>query len=476
MSRLLLTVIALGFTSSGFAAEKRPPNIILIVADDLGWAELGCYGQKHIRTPSIDKLAAGGMKFDRFYAGCAVCAPSRCALMTGKHMGHAAIRDNRATPPEGQWPIGKDDLCFPELLKKQGYATGAMGKWGLGMWDTTGSPLKNGFDHFFGYNCQGHAHTHYPTYLYRDGKRFEIPTNDGAKGDTFSGDLFEKEALAFVEENKAKPFFLYVPFTVPHAAVQVPEDSLAEYKGKLGDDPPYDGLTGGRPSYRPHPTPHAAYAAMVTRMDRSVGRIVDKVKALGLERETLILFTSDNGPADNYGGTDSIFFKSRGDLRSYKGSLYEGGIRVPFIAYWPGKIAKGTSNTRLYFPDVAPTLCSIAGVEMPKGGDGINFEVKLYGGPTAGPPPEHEFLYWEFPSYGGQQAVIEGDWKAVRQNLSKGTIKTELYDLAKDPSEKTDVAAANREIVARLEKRMKEQHVPNPEFPLPAIDPAPKKK
>jgi arylsulfatase len=470
MFRLSLAFVALFAFALPVVAAERPPNIVFIIADDLGHAELGCYGQKLIKTPNVDALAAGGMKFTRFYSGNAVCAPSRCALMTGKHMGHATIRDNRPykKEEEGQWPIKADDVTITELLKARGYATGAMGKWGLGNWDTSGSPLKHGFDHFFGYNCQGHAHTHYPMHLYRDGKRFELPGNDGAKGDSYSQDLFEKEAIAFIEENKAKPFFLYLPFIVPHAAVQVPEDSLNEYKGKLGDDPPYDGLTGGKPSYRPHPAPHAAYAAMVTRMDRSVGRIVDKIKAAGLEKDTLIIFTSDNGPAHNYGGHDSTFFKSAGDLRGMKGSLYEGGIRVPFIAYWTGKILPGqTSDLRLYFPDLLPTFCEIAGVDSPKGIDGMNFANTIR---QQGLQGRHEFLYWEFPSYGGQQAVIEGDWKAVRQGLAKGIVKTELYNLAADPNEKDDVAAKNPEIVAKLEKRMKEQHTPSEVFPLPSID------
>lgn len=470
MSRLLSALFALALAAPLPAAD-RPPNIVLIIADDLGAHELGCYGQKLIRTPEVDKLAAGGMKFTRFYAGNAVCAPSRCALMTGKHMGHATIRNNKATPPEGQWPIKADDVTVAEPLHAKGYVAGAMGKWGLGMWDTTGSPLKHGFDHFFGYNCQAHAHTHYPTYLYRDGQRFDLPGNDGAKGDAYSQDLFEKEAIAFIEANKAKPFFLYLPFIVPHVAVQVPDDSLDEYKGKLGDDPAYDGKKG----YRPHPAPHAGYAAMVTRMDRSVGRIVEKLKTAGLEKDTLVIFTSDNGPTHNVGGADSTFFKSAATLRGLKGSLYEGGIRVPFVAYWPGRIRPGTTNDlRLYFPDVLPTLCSAAQAEPPKGIDGVSFFNALI---EQGLQPRHEFLYWEFPAYGGQQAVIEGDWKAVRQNLAKGEVKTELYDLASDPSESTDVAAKHPAILARLEKRMKEQHAPNPEFPLQTIDgPAAKKK
>jgi arylsulfatase len=451
------------------ADAPRPPNVVLIIADDLGCFELGCYGQKLIKTPSIDKLAAGGLRFTRFYAGNAVCAPSRCALMTGNHMGHAAVRNNREVQPEGQHPLPAAETTLAEVLKAKGYATALMGKWGLGMFGSPGDPLARGFDRFLGYNCQRHAHSHYPTFVYRQAERVELKGNDGAAGPHYTQDLFEKEALAFVEANKAKPFFLYLPFTVPHAAVQVPEDSLAEYKGKLGDDPPYEGKKG----YRPHPTPRAAYAAMVTRMDRSVGRVVDKLKELGLEKDTLVIFTSDNGPAFAYGGHDSDFFKSAGGLRGRKGSLYEGGIRVPFVAYRPGTVKPGTTcDGRFYFPDVLPTLCEVAGAKPPAGLDGVSLVPTLTG---AGAQKGHDFLYWEFPGYGGQQAVTAGDWKAVRQDLAKGPGKPELYDLSKDEAESADVAAKHPDVLARLEKLMAEQHVPNADFPLPGVDPPAKK-
>jgi arylsulfatase A len=370
---------------------------------------------------------------------------------------------------EGQFPIRAADVTVAELLKKQGYVTGAMGKWGLGMFDTAGSPLKHGIDYFFGYNCQAHAHSHFPTHVYRNDQKIDLKDNDGKAGKSYTQDLFEAEALGFIEKNKEKPFFLYLPFIVPHVAVQVPDDSLAEYKGKLGDDPAYDGKKG----YLPHPTPHAAYAAMVTRMDRSVGRIVDKIKALGLEKDTLVIFTSDNGPTHNVGGADSTFFQSAGTLRGLKGSVYEGGLRIPLIAYRPGTIKAGSaSDERFYFPDVLPTLCELAGAKVPEKLDGVSFLPTLTG---QGKQQPHEFLYWEFPGYGGQQAVIAGNWKAVRQNLGKGVVKTELYDLAKDESEKTDAAARHPDVVARLEKILKEQHTPNPDFPLQTIDPPAKK-
>lgn len=470
MLRTLACAAALALGPAARAADApRPPNIVLVVADDLGCFELGCYGQTKIKTPNIDRLAAGGARFTRFYAGNAVCAPSRCALMTGMHMGHASVRNNREAKPEGQFPIRKTDVTVADVLKQKGYACGAMGKWGLGMWDTDGSPLKHGFDLFFGYNCQRHAHSHYPTYLYRNDRRIELKENDGKTGTKYTHDLFEEEALAFIGANRARPFFLYLPFTVPHVAVQVPDDALNEYKGQLGADPAYDGKKG----YQPHPAPRAAYAAMVTRMDRTVGRVADKLKELKLDGNTLVLFTSDNGPTHNVGGADSDFFASAGGLRGLKGSLYEGGIRVPFVAYMPGRIRPGTTHAEpLYFPDVLPTLCEFAGAPVPKGIDGLSFRPLLDGEQQ----PAHEFLYWEFPGYGGQQAARAGEWKAVRQNLSKGAIRTELYNLAKDEAEKDDVAAKFPDVVARLEKLMAAQHVPNPEFPLPAVDPAPKKK
>ncbi len=471
MPRLLLAAICLACVSPAVRADdpRRPPNVVFILADDLGWAELGCYGQTRIRTPHVDQLAKDGMRFTRFYAGNAVCAPSRCALMTGMHMGHASVRNNREAQPEGQFPIRATDVTAATLLRQRGYVCGAIGKWGLGMFGTGGDPLRHGFDRFYGYNCQRHAHSHYPTYLYRNAERFDLPGNDGATGDSYSGDLFEREALAFLDANRDRPFFLYLPFVVPHAAVQVPTDSLAEYRGKLGDDPAYDGKKG----YRPHPTPHAGYAAMVTRMDRAVGRVVAKLRELNLTNNTLVVFTSDNGPTHNVGGADSTFFRSAGPLRGLKGSLYEGGIRVPFIASWPGRVPAGTTHdTRLYFPDVLPTLCAISGARPPAGIDGISFLPAL----TGDRQPAHDFLYWEFAAYTGQQAVTAGDWKAVRQNLNAGRAVTELYNLVSDPNEATNVAAANPEVVARLERLMTEQHVRNPEFPLPTIDGPPAKK
>jgi arylsulfatase len=469
-------------TQPGSLNGPRPPNIVFILADDLGYAELGCYGQKKIRTPCLDQMAKEGIRFTQFYCGNAVCAPSRCVLMTGKHAGHASVRDNLSIKPEGQTPIPADSVTIAKLLKKQGYATAAIGKWGLGGPGTEGDPNLQGFDLFYGFNCQGHAHNHYPTYLWRNDQREGLDNDGTLRGKQHSHDLFEAEALKFIREHKDKPFFLYVPFTIPHVSLQVPEDSLREYLGKW-DDPPYWGEHG----YLPCRHPRATYAAMVTRMDRSVGRILDQIKKLGLDENTIVMFSSDNGPThDHSGGSDSEFFESAGPLRGLKGSLNEGGIRVPYIVRWPGKVKAGrTSDLPAAFYDMMPTLCDLAGAPLtlpsppgaggegrvrgavPKETDGLSIVPTLR---DRGEQKKHEFLYWEFPSYGGQQAVRMGDWKGVRRQLQKGTVATQLYNLSDDIGEKNDVAAKHPDILARIEKIMKEQHVPSAIFPLKAID------
>jgi arylsulfatase A len=455
------------------AAAADRPNVVFILADDLGWGDLGCYGQTRIRTPAIDRLAAEGMRFTQAYAGNAVCAPSRCCLMTGKHPGHAHVRDNRQWKPEQQWsgqiPLPPDAVTLPKLFKATGYATGAMGKWGLGSSENTGDPAKQGVDYFFGYYCQAHAHNHYQQYVWRNGEKVPLDGNDGsATGKQYTQDLFEAEALRFLREHKNKPFFLYLPFTVPHLALQVPADSLAEYRDKFPETP-YRGK-----QYLPHDTPRAAYAAMVTRMDRTVGRVTELLKDLKLDRNTIVIFASDNGAIDAYAGTDAKFFGSLGNLRGMKGSLYEGGIRVPLVVRWPGHVKPGgTSDLPVAFWDLLPTLCEAAGIASPDGLDGVSVLPTLTG---RGEQARHEFFYWEFPSYGGQQAVRAGKWKAVRQNLSKGPSAWELFDLDADPSESKNVAAEHPDVLKRLEAIAKEQHRPSELFPLPLVDPRPKKK
>ena len=466
MKRILLAMLA-AWTCIGaaHAGDSRKPNIIYILADDLGYGDLGCYGQKKIKTPNLDKMAAQGLRFTQHYAGNAVCAPSRCVLMTGKHSGHAYIRNNTEMKPDGQQPIPADTVTIARLLRGAGYVTGLIGKWGLGTHDSSGDPQKQGFDHVFGYYCQRHAHNHYPTFLWRNAQKVPLAGNPGAAtGEQHSHDLFEQEALEFIRKNEGKQFFLYLPFTIPHVALQVPQDSLAEYKGKW-EDPPYKG--GKR--YQPHEYPRAAYAAMVTRMDRTIGRILDLLRALDLDDDTLVIFSSDNGPVgDHVGGSDSIFFASAGVLRGFKGSLFEGGVRVPMILRWPRRARAGRTTDHISgFQDVMPTLCEIAAVKTPKDLDGISFLPTILG---KAEQKQHEFLYWEFPGYGGQQAVRMGDWKALRQDMHKGNMKLQLFNLAKDISETTDVAAQHPDIVERMLGIMRAQHTPSKLYPFKALD------
>ncbi len=453
---------------TGFGKKKRKPNIVYIIADDLGYAEVGCYGQKKIKTPNIDKLATQGMKFTQHYSGNPVCAPSRCVLMTGKHSGHAQVRANKqvggaegwklGSTIGGQWPLKAGTVTVAKILKDAGYTTGAFGKWGLGRVGTTGDPNKQGFDHFFGYICQRQAHTYYPNHLWRDGKVEWIDANRDGKEGAYSHDLIAAEALNFVKANKDRPFFLYVPFTIPHVALQVPEDSLAEYKGKW-PDPPYTGDKG----YFPHPNPRACYAAMVTRMDRDVGRIMSLLKELNLEDNTIVMFTSDNGPTFN-GGSDSAFFESARPLRGLKGSVYEGGIRVPFIVRWPGKIRAGSTSDHICaFWDFLPTCCQLLGVDAPADIDGISILPTLLGQQSK--QKKHEYLYWELR---GQQGVRMGKWKAVRARLKR---KIQLYDLDKDIGEQNDVADANPKITAKMAKIMKTGRTDSDVFPMPKPKP-----
>jgi len=465
-----IRIMALAALATGCAAaperqearSKGGPNIIFILADDLGYGELGCYGQKKIQTPSIDRLASQGMKFTNAYSGNAVCAPSRCVLMTGLHAGHAWVRDNRTYGHEGQTPLPASTVTAAKLLQSAGYATGAMGKWGLGGPGTGGDPNRQGFDLFYGFNCQGHAHNHYPSYLWRNDQRVDQPGNDGTySGRTYSHDQFEKEALGFIEAHKNGPFFLYLPFTIPHVALQVPADSLEPYKD--WEETPYWGAKG----YMPHPRPRAAHAGMITRMDRSVGRILDLVAKLGLDDNTIVFFSSDNGSIDGAGGHDLRFFEANGPLRGQKGTLYEGGIRVPFIARWTGKIKAGTtSDVPLMFCDVLPTLCDLAKISGPPGIDGVSVVPTL----LEGRAPAREFLYWEYPSGGGHQAVRMGNWKGIRTDLLKGPAPTQLYDLATDVGETKNVAAANPEIVAKIEQIMSANHRRSDLFPIKGLD------
>jgi arylsulfatase A len=482
LTRLLPLLCLLQLPLPGAEADdqSRPPNIVFLLADDLGYAELGCYGQKIIRTPNIDRIAAEGIRFTQFYSGNAVCAPARCNLMTGKHPGHAYIRNN-GNPPgmedlrerygwefPGQNPIPDSEVTIAEMLKQKDYATGAMGKWGLGHFGTTGDPNKQGFDLFYGFNCQVHAHNHYPKFLWRNATKEVLPGNDRTLyGETYSQDKFIEVGLEFVRQNRDRPFFLYMPFTIPHLALQVPEASLAEYKDRIPEEE-YE-----HRGYIKRPHPRATYAAMITHMDKGIGQVLDLLEELGLSENTLVMFTSDNGPTFNrLGGSDSEFFESAGEFRGFKGSLYEGGIRVPLVAKWPGHIKPGRVTDHVAaFWDVMPTLAQVAQVDAPEGIDGISFVPTLNG---RGQQIEHNFLYWEFPAYGGQQAVRMGDWKGVRQEMLRRNnpdpLKIELYNLVSDPGETKDIAEEHPEVVAQIREIMQREHTPSELFPFPPID------
>ena len=436
------------------AAEKpagRKPNIIFILADDLGYGDLGCFGQKRIKTPNIDKLAAEGMKFTDCYAGSTVCAPSRSCLMTGQHTGHTLVRGNARVP------LRPEDVTVAELLKSAGYATALMGKWGLGEPGTTGVPTRQGFDDFFGYLNQRHAHNYYPSHLWRGEKKVPlknvVPNEDAVGGGVasekveYSHDLIAAEAIRWVEKHKGGPFFLYLALTIPHAnnearnkGMEVPD--LGEYAGE------------------DWPDPQKGHAAMITRMDRDIGRLMAKLKALGIDERTLVIFSSDNGPHGE-GGANPRFFASSGPLTGMKRTLTEGGIRVPGIARWPGRIkARSVSDHPWAFWDFLPTAAEIAGVAAPGKIDGISFLPALLGRPQK----THEFMYWEFHEGGSsKQAVRMGKWKAIRKS-PKAPLA--LYDLSADLAEKHNVAAEHPDVVERITAYLAAARTESKHWPL----------
>ncbi|MBL8722393.1 MAG: arylsulfatase, partial [Planctomycetes bacterium] len=458
------------------------------MADDLGYRELGCFGQQRIATPHIDALAAQGMRLTRHYSGAPVCAPSRCVLMTGKHPGHAAVRDNKEAQPEGQWPLPAGEVLWPALLQGAGYATGAFGKWGLGMFGTSGDPLRRGFDHFYGYNCQRHAHSYWPAYLWDDDQRVPLRNEppvpgrgrlrDGQDagdpksyaqffGSDYAPDRILAAAVAFVAAHRERPFCLYYPSVLPHLALQVPETEVAVYAGKFAETP-YLGQNG----YTPHRTPRAAYAAMVSRFDAEVGTLVAALEQAGIAGRTLVVVTSDNGATHSpVGGTDVDFFASCGELRGRKGSLYEGGVRVPTVVRWPGVVPAGSESEFLSgFEDWLPTLAALCGARVPEGCDGISLLPTLRGERQE----PRRFLYREFAGYGGWQAVWMGDHKLVRRNLQEPSkALRELYDLRTDPGETRDLATEQAERLAAFEVVLAAEHQPSATFPLRAVDEVP---
>ncbi len=459
---------ALSTAKRGRAAEStpksRPPNIVFILADDLGYGDLGCYGQQRIRTPHLDQMAAEGMRFTQAYAGSTVCAPSRCCLMTGLHTGHARVRGNARVP------LLPDDVTIAELLEDAGYATGIIGKWGLGEPETTGIPNRQGFDEWFGYLNQRNAHNYYPPFLWRNEKKvllegnlgpgedaYELYSRDAAKRQSgpdgsrkaYSHDLFAEDALEFVRRHHRKPFFLYLAYTIPHA-----NNELGGVKR--------DGMEV--PDYGPYadeswPAPQKGHAAMITRMDRDVGKLMGVLKDLGIDRDTVVFFSSDNGP-HREGGAKPDFFGSSGLLRGIKRDLYEGGIRVPTLARWPGKIKPGSVSDQVWaFWDFLPTAAELAGAKPPSNIDGISIRPALLGKPQR----QHEYLYWEFHEGPSKQAVRMGDWKAVRLAPSR---PIELYDLRTDIGEKHNVAKQHPDVVAKVEAILQSARTPSKHWPL----------
>ena len=439
---LLLLLLCTAAAAGATAAPAAKPNVVFIICDDLGYADVGAYGQQKIKTPHLDRLAAVGMRFTQHYSGSPVCGPSRSCLLTGQHTGHTPVRANPRYAKD--WPRANGDPPLPagipslgKLFKDAGYATGVIGKWGLGRPGTSGGPERQGFDHFFGYADHIPAHEYYPDSLWRNGE--QVPLN----GKQYSHDLFAADALQFVRTNKDKPFFLYLAFTIPHTKLQVP--SVEPYANESWSEP------------------RKKMAAMISRMDADVGRLLALLKELGIDDKTLVVFTSDNGPWPVKGIGE--FFDSNGPLRGHKRDVYEGGIRVPFIARWPGKIDAGKTSEHVCANwDVLPTFAELLGAPAPQGTDGISILPTLLGRP--GEQKAHEYLYWEFNELGGQQALRTGDWKGVRLKLAENpNAPMQLYNLKDDPGESKDVAAENPEVVKKIDSLMTAAYIPNPRYP-----------
>jgi arylsulfatase A len=465
-----LMVLSLANTAVAQQTHASRPNIVFILADDLGYGDVGPNGQKLIRTPNIDQLSKEGMNFTQMYAGTSVCAPSRCSLMSGLHTGHTYIRGNKEVKPEGQEPIPDSTLTIPEVLQQAGYVTGAFGKWGLGPVGSMGDPIKQGFHVFYGYNSQLESHRYYPTHLWDNDQRVNLTPNNGlAHPQVYAPDMIQEKLLGFLDQYAGKqPFFLYAAYTLPHAELIAPDDSiLASYKGKFPEKPFKGNDYGPRANvggYTSQAYPHATYAAMVTRLDMYVGQIMAKLKEKGLDKNTIVIFTSDNGPHVE-GGNDPAFFNSTAGLRGVKRDLYEGGIREPFIARWTGKIAAGSTNDYIgAFWDMLPTFAALAGARRVNNTDGFSMVPTLTGKHGQ---QVHPWLYWEFHEGGRYQALRQGFYKLVLlQPDGASQPKIELYDLANDPDEKNDIAGSNPEKVKELMAIMDEAHRPSTVFPF----------
>jgi arylsulfatase A len=461
---MILSVLLITVTGNAQTKKTTRPNIIFIIADDLGYADLSCYGQQKTETPNIDQLAKKGMRFTQFYAGTSVCAPSRTSFMTGLHTGHTPVRGNKSFDPEGQTPLPDSVVTIANLLQKKSYHTAAFGKWGLGYITTSGDPNKKGFDQFYGYNCQSLAHNYYPDHLWNNHERIDIPGNE-TKDVIYSADKIHEQAMQFIsEQKKEKPFFLFLPYTLPHGDVMVPHDSVYDYYIRKFNEKPLSppvNVKKGKVSFEPYP--HAAFAAMISRLDKYTGEVLNAIRKQGLEENTLVIFTSDNGPHKENGG-DPEYFDNNGIYRGIKRDLYEGGIRVPFIAYWKGKIKPGVTDMPAALWDMYPTFQQLSGMPVSKNIDGVSIVPTFLHNNTQ---KQHDHLYWEFHENNGRQAVRWKNWKAVKLNVNNAAQTAfELYDLANDPSEKNNVALKFPGIVQKMEAMIKMDHVSNRDWPL----------
>lgn len=450
----LLPVLLFAGMEAGAAPAALRPNVIFILADDLGYGDLSCYGQKKFTTPNIDRLASEGMKFTRHYCGCTVCAPSRSTVMTGQHTGHTPIRGNKQVG-NGQTPLPQGTETLARCLKQAGYATGCFGKWGLGFPGSEGDPVNMGFDRFFGYNCQSEAHSYYPARLWRD--RQEVTLD----GKTYSPPVIMEEALGFIRAQAGRsPFFVWLTVTIPHAAMSVPPELHAPFRTRF---PEFEGTKARYDKTREDESPASAFPAMIGVLDRQVGVVLALLKELGVEENTLVLFASDNGPHCE-GGHRPDFWNSSGGLRGLKRDLYEGGIRTPLLARWPGKIKAGGQSAHVSaFWDLMPTLCELAGAKPARETDGISFVPALFG---QGQQRRHEGLYWEFHEQGGKRAYLKGDLKAVQRNVNEAPEgPVEVYELASDPAETRDLAGRHAAFVAEARKAFDVLHTRNENFP-----------
>lgn len=444
---LLLVAVVFSANPTALAAEAVQPNIVFIMADDLGYGDVGCYGQQIVQTPVMDRLAAEGLRCTSCYAGSTVCAPSRCVLMTGKHTGHARVRGNNLIPLES------DDVTVAEVLKSAGYTTGIFGKWGLGEPDTPGIPTRQGFDQWFGYLNQRHAHNYYPEYLWRNTEKVMLEGNLNGKRTQYSADLIMDEALAFIKDTD-EPFFLYLAVTLPHANNERGRETGNGME--IPSDEPY--------SDRDWPQQQKNHAAMITRFDSDVGRVMQALADKGIDDDTIVFVTSDNGP-HREGGADPEFFNSSGPLRGIKRDLTDGGIRVPMIVRWPGKIEADTiSHEAWSFQDILPTAAELASTASPEGIDGVSMVPTLLGSQIAGhEQAEHEYLYWEFHERGFKQAVRMGPWKGIRNKPGR---PIELYHVVTDLAEENDVAKNHPELVAEIETIFETARTPSPHWPV----------